>query len=280
MVYDVFMFFDELDMLEIRMNVLNPVVDFFVITEADTTQMGISKEMVFKKNEHRYSEFRDKIIYNPVYNAQMEFEDQWHREIYQKNECIKGLSGCSDDDIVIFSDLDEIPNPVKVLEAIEHFDTEKIYHFAQNLYYFYINYKNIDSSLLAACGEFSNIVEKKWLGSKLCSYKKLKETGCNNLRNRECVTDNAIRIPDGGWHFSYMGGERLGIYERIRSKLAAFSHSEFNRWRYYNRLSIWLSIRLGKDLMGRDARFKKVPIDHSYPVWLQEHCKDYPHLII
>lgn len=66
MIYDCFMFFDELDLLEIRMNILDPVVDFFVVTEATTTQMGQPKKMYFAENMSRFEKFKDKIIYNPV----------------------------------------------------------------------------------------------------------------------------------------------------------------------------------------------------------------------
>lgn len=66
MIYDCFMFFDELDLLEIRMNILDPVVDFFVVTESTTTLMAQPKKMYFAENMSRFEKFKDKIIYNPV----------------------------------------------------------------------------------------------------------------------------------------------------------------------------------------------------------------------
>ncbi len=280
MIYDTFMFFDELDMLEIRMNILDSVTDYFVITEADTTLVGTPKRMIFKDNEERYSKFRKKIIYHPIHTAGMVFEDQWNREAYQKNACIHGLQGCKDEDIIIFSDLDEIPNPDKVVEITKNFNTEIIYHFAQEMFYFYLNYKNIDGSLLAACGEFPGIKQKKWLGSKACSYRVIRETGCDNIRHKEAIQKNSVRVMEGGWHFTYMGGSKRKVQDRVKAKLAAFSHSEYNKWIYYNKASIWLSILTGRDLLGRGAKFKKVPIDKSYPQWLIDHYRDYPHLVL
>ncbi len=280
MIYDTFMFFDELDMLEIRMHILDLAVDYFVINEADTTLVGTPKNMIFKENEERFQRFKKKIIYHPIHNAGLEFEDQWHREIYQKNSCIDALKGCSGHDIVIFSDLDEIPNPEKILEYVPNFDPEIIYHFAQDMYYFFINYKNTDGSLLAACGEFPGVKDKKWLGSKMCSYSMLQKTGCDQIRHKEAIQKNSVRISDGGWHFTYMGGAKSKVQDRVRAKLAAFSHTEYNKWIYYNKVSIWLSIHAGRDLLGRGAKFKKVPLDESYPGWLTDHYKDYPHLVL
>ena len=282
MIYDCFMFFDELDLLEIRMNILDPVVDFFVVTEATTTQMGQPKKMYFAENMSRFEKFKDKIIYNPVDMGNIFFENQWSREVYQKNHCIDGLEKANSTDLVIFSDLDEIPNPRTLKKIIDNFDSEKIYHFAQEMYYFFINYKNVDGTLLSSTGEFPGINEPKWLGTKVCTYKMAKEYGLDALRHKEMITnnENAIRVADGGWHFTYMGGTKSSVQTRIKKKFGAFSHAEFNRWRYYNPINIYLSILMGKDLLGRGARFKKVSIDDTYPSWLVEHYKEYPHLIL
>lgn len=280
MVYDCFMVYDEMDMLEIRLNILAPVVDYFVITEATTTQIGSPKEMYYDKNRKRFVQFQDKIIYNVVDMAGMVFPDQWHREVFQKDHCIDGLKDAHDDDIIIFSDLDEIPNPDAVRKVVKEFDESKIYHFAQDMYYFFINYKSIDGKLLSSTGEFPGIKDKKWLGTKICSYKTIKRTGFDALRHKEMINENAVRIPDGGWHFTYMGGTGAKVHDRVKKKLSAFSHAEYNKWRYYNRLSIWLSIVMGKDLLGRDTKFKKVGIDENYPEWLRDNCPKYKHFIL
>ena len=282
MVVDSFMIFNELDMLEIRLNILNPYVDKFVITEATQTQMGHPKPMYFQNNKERFKKFEEKIVYNPIDMGSLSFPDQWHREQYQKNCCIYGIekTGVSDNDIVMFSDLDEIPNPITLQQIIDDFDPERIYHFAQDMFYFYLNYKNIDGSLLAACGDFPGVTDTKWLGSKLCSYKTLREFTCDGIRNKPAINENAVRVPDGGWHFTYMGGSGTPVQERIKEKLGAFSHSEFNKWRFYNKAWIKLSILLGRDLLGRNARFKKVPLDDTYPEWLRENASKYPHLIL
>jgi beta-1,4-mannosyl-glycoprotein beta-1,4-N-acetylglucosaminyltransferase len=241
--------------------------------------MGNPKEMYFAKHKSRFAEFKDKIIYNPVNMDGIEFEDQWHREVYQKNHCIDGLKDAMDDDIIIFSDLDEIPNPDIVRKVLSDFDDSKIYHFAQNMYYFFFNYKNVDGNLLSSAGEFPGIEDKKWLGTRVCTLKKVKQYGFDMLRDKKMLDENAVRVGDGGWHFTYMGGTNANVQERIRKKLSAFSHEEFNNWRFYNGFHIWWSIIRGRDFLGRDARFKKVKIDSSYPKWLMDNYKKYPHLM-
>lgn len=282
-VYDVFMFFNEVDLLEIRLNTLNELVDKFIITEANTTQMGEPHELCFLKEKDRFAQFSDKIVYNVVDTASLSFDSQWEREIYQKNHTIPENLQIRDEDIIIFSDLDEIPNPDKVKEVISLFDDNVIYHFAQRMFYFYVNYEDISHQLLASCGEFSEISasEKRWLGTKMCSYKILKRYTADGLRQKERLDNRAIRIADGGWHFSYMGGSSQAALDRIREKLKAFSHAtDLNKFRYKNAVIIWWKIKRGKDLFGRKAQFKKVEMKElEYPDFLIKNQGKYEHLI-
>ena len=118
MIYDCFPFFNELDILEIRLNTLYDTVDYFVITEANKTHTGKRKAYVFEQNKDRFSKFLDKIIYIKVDDFP-NFEDskasddgnKWMYENYQRDAIMKGLTNCKPDDIVIISDCDEIPNP-------------------------------------------------------------------------------------------------------------------------------------------------------------------------
>jgi len=274
------MLYDELDLLEIRLNILDPVVDFFVITEATTTQIGKEKKMYFEESKERFSKFAAKIIYNPIDMNGIDFENQWHRETYQKNQCINGVANAQNEDIVIFSDLDEIPDPNAIKRILERFQSDKIYHFAQELFYFFFNYKNIDGTLLSSSGEFPDVQEKKWLGSKLCTVQMAKKYELDTLRHEYMLREHAVRVENGGWHFSYMGGTQSSVQERIKNKLGAFSHSEFDKWKYYNIFHIWLSIHTGKDLLGRKAKFAKVPITENYPEWLRNNYKNYQHFVL
>lgn len=279
-IYDTMMFLNEVDLLSIRMNVLNDVVDYFVIVEANTTQTGIVRELLFPQYEHLFEKFKDKIIYYVCDNKNIEFESQWVREPYQKNQVIKAIANAEDDDIFMYSDLDEIPNPEKIIEIRNNFDKNVIYHFAQKMFNFYINYENVANKLLGEAGDFEFVDEKEWLGTRLCSVKKAREIGVYNLRIKDTLKQPSQRIDKGGWHFSYMGGYKASVKNRVKDKLKSFSHDEYNNPRLYCRIHLLRKIIFGRDFLGRDARFRKVPIDDSYPKWIREHYKEYPHLVL
>ena len=114
MVYDCFQFFNELDILKLRLHVMDPVVDRFVISEATETFSGKAKPLYYEENKEMFAEFADKIIHVVVDDTPQGYTHD--RDTFQKNAVGRGLKNCTDDDIIIFSDLDEIPNPEKVKE--------------------------------------------------------------------------------------------------------------------------------------------------------------------
>ena len=83
MKYDCFIFNHEVELLEIRFNILNDYVDKFIITEGDITFSGLPKESHFLKNKDRFKKWEDKIILNQI--KLPELEGPWHREIYSRN---------------------------------------------------------------------------------------------------------------------------------------------------------------------------------------------------
>ncbi|MDE6220450.1 MAG: glycosyltransferase, partial [Lachnospiraceae bacterium] len=176
MVYDCFQFFNELDILKIRLNVLDPVVDRFVISEATETFSGLKKPLYYEENKEMFVEFQDKIIHVVVDDTPRGADWGTHeRDTFQKNAVTRGLKDCTDDDIVIFSDLDEIPNPDKIREILQNFQEDKIYHFAQRLFYCYLNMEEVSGSLLSYAGEFEGVKRKKWIGTKMLSHRLLRE---------------------------------------------------------------------------------------------------------
>ena len=128
MIYDCFTFFNELDLLEIRLNILNEVVDKFVLVEATRTHRGNPKPLYFKENKKRFAPFLDKIIhivvdsYEPVekYIASKDSDPKlhsWAYENFQRHAIIHGLDDLKDEDSLIISDLDEIPTAEAVRRA-------------------------------------------------------------------------------------------------------------------------------------------------------------------
>ena len=207
MIYDCIPFFNELDILKLRMQILAPYVDRFVLEEASVTFSGEKKEMLFSKNREMFREFEDKIIYIAVENSPMSGVTTHERDKFQKNQLIRGMAGCKPDDIVIFSDVDEIPNPETLQEILKDFDPSKIYHLAQRMFYCFLNMEEVSGNLLSITGEFPGITQKQWLGTKICSFGNLPEKGIVYLRE---VAPGDLRSVRGLAFRLYGRGERRG----------------------------------------------------------------------
>ena len=278
MIYDCFQFFNELDMLKIRLNVMSPIVDKFVISEATETFSGLKKPLYYEENKEMFAEFADKIIHVVVDDTPEGYTHD--RDTFQKNAVTRGLKDCTDEDIIIFSDLDEIPNPEKIKEILKDFQEDKIYHFAQRLFYCYLNMEEVSGNLLSYAGEFEGVERKKWIGSKMCSYKLLREQNLmlGELRFPE-RKEIGIRIEDGGWHFGYMGGHgEKDIKKRVQEKVISAAHQEYNSKHVLNQVTD--QIKDGKDIFGRDAKFIRCEIDESFPCYIREHQEELSYLIM
>lgn len=278
MIYDCFQFFNELDMLKIRLNVMSPIVDKFVISEATETFSGLKKPLYYEENKEMFAEFADKIIHVVVDDTPEGYTHD--RDTFQKNAVTRGLKDCTDEDIIIFSDLDEIPNPEKIKEILKDFQEDKIYHFAQRLFYCYLNMEEVSGNLLSYAGEFEGVERKKWIGSKMCSYKLLREQNLmlGELRFPE-RKEIGIRVEDGGWHFGYMGGHgEKDIKKRVQEKVISAAHQEYNSKHVLNQVTD--QIKDGKDIFGRDAKFIRCEIDESFPCYIREHQEELSYLIM
>ena len=140
MVYDTFTFFNELDLLEIRLNELNDVVDKFVLTEATLTFQGKPKPLYFNENKQRFKSFEGKIIHVVVDQyPENPADNSWIYEHHQRDMIAKGLRNCLPEDTIIVSDIDEIPDPEKVKSTLTS-DAIKI--FKQRMFYYFLNCEN------------------------------------------------------------------------------------------------------------------------------------------
>jgi beta-1,4-mannosyl-glycoprotein beta-1,4-N-acetylglucosaminyltransferase len=162
MLYDCFTFLNELDLLEIRLNILNEVVDKFVIVEATRTFSNQLKPLFFADNKERFRRFSDKIIH-VVVDTYPPIESAWTIEQYQRNCIANALTACHDDDVILISDLDEIPRPEKIRE---YRDTQGIKVFEQSMFYYFLNYLNVTDPIWPQ-------------GTKMLSYHDFRTgTGC------------------------------------------------------------------------------------------------------
>lgn len=278
-VYDCFQFFNELDLLKLRLNVLDPVVDKFVIVESTVTFSGQPKPLYYDENKDLFKEFHGKIIHIIVSDTpDGPGVSPFDRDVFQKNARSRGLAGCSKDDLIMYSDLDEVPNPAKIKEILASFDPEKIYQFAQRQFYFYLNLEEVSGKLLSYAGDFAGVKHKQWLGTYLFRLGLLDRFPLAELRVNK-TPERSVRVADGGWHFTYMGGSKdEDVSARVAHKIKSAAHQEFNTTKILSKIG--KNIAGKKDVFGRSSKFKRVEIDGTYPEYLLKNLTLFEHLIM
>lgn len=221
-IYDCFLFYNELDLLELRLNELNDVVDKFVLVESDTTFTGIPKRYYYNENKDRFKKFEDKIVHLMVTGSPVT-GSPWDAETYQRNSIYDGLKTCTPQDVVMISDVDEIPN----VEAIRGYEGSKGVSLLQQRTSFY--YLNCVSNFF-------------WWNAKIGLWQDVQKETASEIRA------NNVRpvIENGGWHFTCLGGE-----DAILNKLNAFSHQELNTDHFRDRQSLARKIKNGWDMYDR-----------------------------
>lgn len=283
MVIDCVPFFNEIDILKLRLGILDPYVDKFIIEEANMTFSGEAKELCFEKNKELFKDYLDKITY-VVVDDTPKVAKSHERDYFQKNHLVEGLKkvGATEDDVIIFGDVDEIPNPVVLERIVKEFDKTKVYHLAQRNFYAFLNMEEKSGKLLSITGEFPEIAQedKKWLGTKITSMINIPKEGIVRLRDLVKPEDpRSVRISEGGWHFGYMGGHHAtNPVDRIGTKVRAAAHQEYNDREVLAETMDRLV--LGQDIFGRDARFERVEVDDSFPAYLRENISEYDFLVM
>lgn len=255
MVIDVFSYNGELDLLKLRLNILSPFVDKFIVVEAKTTFCGDSKLLHFSKQEQLFKQWWNKLDYyvvdenyskeeieeatlSPYTNA----DPRWIREFLQKEALQKALihNNVKDDDIVYIGDVDEIwtptiPTTPKKLKL--------------RVYTYYLN----------------NLSTEEFWGTIVTFYKDIKGKCLNNIRN-----DISLRTHEyHGWHFTNQGGIMA-----VDKKLV----DQYNNETFNPVVRGLLTQRFGiKDFIGRNFTF--IVDESHWPHYLKEHRREYKHLL-
>ena len=252
-VIDSFIFYNELDMLKFRLNELNDIVDYFVIVECTKTFANADKELYFENNKEQFSKYLDKIIHIIVKENIPVSSDPWEREKYQRNCIDDGIKklNLNIDDIVIISDLDEIPDVNTVLNFKNNI-IDDICTLEMDFYYYNINCQFAD----------------KWHQSKICNYGTYVKY---NTPNTILKLPPGQVIKNGGWHLSYFGD-----IEFIKNKVKNFSHQEYNNENILNDDRIKKQIQNNDDLFGRSYSINYIDIkDNPYLPYKYEEFKDF-----
>lgn len=281
MIYDTFLFFNEFELLELRLRELAGVVDRFVVVESPRTHSNQPKPLWFAGNRERFREFDSQIIHvvvdddptalaawTPAGRSRFAIED------HDRRSMSRGLKGCRPDDVILTGDVDEIPRAASLRSAVDRLRFQdsalsrlwsaflrqpvfvnharnlyrkwhpRVTVFEHRMYYYFLN---------CAC-----VNRPWWPGTRMAFYRDF--TSGYDLRRW-----GGRRVPDAGWHFSFMGG-----IDRIRAKIAAYAHQEYNRPEFTDPAEIARRIGPGKDLFGDGTELQWVDVDESFPSLVRE----------
>ena len=264
-IYDCFQYFNEDHIVDLRLNILNQYVDYFVISESTKTHQGENKKINF--DIKKFSKFKDKIKFIVAdYNESINFKNHTGGESpieqHQRNSLIKGIEDASSEDLIILSDSDEIPDLTKLIEINNN---KKFIAFSQKMFMYKMNLQNIE--------------ESNWIGSKITKKKNI--TTMQNLRNLKFkkypfwrFDKKNLQTIRGGWHFSF-----LQTPEQILKKIKSFSHGEFNM-KNVNEKNIEEKILKNQDIFGRGITLKKIELDSSYPNYILKNKEKFSKWII
>ena len=287
LIFDVFLMYNELDLLELRLETLYDYVDYFVLTEVDETFVHTTKPMFYSENRDRFAKYADKIIYNPITDSEIKelrktfnfsnlelslphkhlgklpskLPESRLMEMAHRDAGIVALSKIAKKgDIIFTSDVDEIINP-EIIKQTKSLNLSKPIYLEMDWYMYWI----------------TNKCDQKWYGTVVCDYEVLKKYSIDNLRIAMARDENS-KVPgeiikSGGWHFSYMGG-----YKVIKDKMDVLGWQGFRALasRILERLGIlnWKkTIAAGNSILLQDKNFHEVEVDSSYPLPMLKNKK-------
>ena len=259
-IFDCVTFFQENFITNFRFEVLDQVVDYFVVCESRFDHRGNKKELNFKLANPRYKE---KIIYLVLERPFKKNNNIWQNQAEQREHIISGLHHADSNDYIMFSDPDEIPRP----ELLKNINIKKKYGiFLQNIYCYKFN--------------LFNRYESPWEGTRICKKKNL--NSINYMRQKikkknlnspfwKFYKEKSIQIiENGGWHFN-----SLLSPEEISKKLKTFAHSEFSDEKFSSVSVIKEKMSKGIDLFERNHEYEEVEIDNSFPDYLIKNINKY-----
>ncbi len=263
MIYDVCTFNGEADLLDIRLNILNPVVDQFLIIEFRETFSGKQKKLKYPPIFRRYTKFFKKITYyslpesiymeyanlaNVSPNVPKGGPEHWAREFCQK-ESIKWTLAClRDTDTVMIGDVDEIVAPEHYQEP---FDT--ITKFKLRVYTYYLNNRSSE--------QFWGPIRAKW-GD-------IKDDCLNHVRNGSSEKNTHY---EQGWHFTSIGG-----HDKVKEKLTdSYTQDSYAHPTVIENLKD--NIANQRDFLGRGFTYRRD--ESEWPTYLTKNRKKYEHLCL
>ena len=261
-IFDCTTFYQSNVLFELRFHTLKNIVDHFVICESNLTHSRRRKEFLF--NYKKWKKYKDKIIYIKLTDIPKNLNGHSLLQ-FQAEQINRGLVKADDNDLIIYSDEDEIVNP-KILKTFLY-NKFKYGVFMQNSYYYKFNIQSKTEG------------HGNWPGSRICqkknliSFTKLKLLKIKNLKYSFWRFDKEKSIQlikQGGWHFTY-----LMTPKNISMKINDMVYQNLNIKKYNSIKLIKKKIECLEDLFDRGFILKKVKIDKTFPTYLKENIKYY-----
>jgi len=246
-IIDGIMFFNELSTLDMRLHELDDVVDYFIIVESMSTHSGKPKPLHYEVNKSLFTKFHSKIIHHVV-DGKPRPKGLWDRMFPHRNaiefqqrsailDGVKKVPGLKPDDIVFYSDADEVPNPASLDKDM--FTGDNIVVLNQRYFFYDFGCENL----------------RGWPGPTGMTYRQFAKANLNKLRKRKnrAKLSGVINFPEqvskdnhGGWHCSNFGG-----VDRIVTKLESFTHRKYDQDKYKDKKLLEQSIKERKDWIHR-----------------------------
>ena len=229
------------------------------------TTKGIKKKINFNLKSNIYKNKIIHLIHDKPFNIK---NNAWQNQAEQREYIFNTLKSAEDEDYIMFSDPDEIPDP----NTLRQLNLKKKYGiFLQKMYCYKFNVFNQH--------------ESPWEGTRICKKKNLKSI--NYMRQKVLLKNlkqpfwkiykekNIESFEDGGWHFN-----SLLTPEEISLKLKTFAHTEFSKPEYSDVNIIKENIQQNRDLFKRNLTYKKVALDNTFPKYILENKKELNYWIL
>jgi len=259
--FDCFMFFNELDLLELRLMELYDHVDRFVLVEGNRTHVGNPKEFIYENNKERFKQWADKIIHVKVEDFPPDRpENPQFLENFHRNQILRGLTEAKPGDRIMVSDIDEIPN----MEIVkQHLDYPGWIHFKCDLFYYYVNNKTANG--------FGGVVMSPF--ELIHNPQRMRLMAIRKSAWWDWMTTENV-ITHAGWHYSYLGGA-----ERVKFKANNILEGHNSAGLVGSVEDVAEKIKNQKDLYNRrSSRYKQsfVDIANNKPKSLDKWLKIHP----
>jgi len=260
-IYDCFTFYNEFDLLEIRLEELYDKVDQFVIVESNQTFTNNKKPWNFELNKNRYVKYIDKITYIQVTDMPGS-ANPWDNEFHQRNAIVRGILDADSNDVIIVSDVDEIPraDSIDLLRNSE----QLIFGLRMPLYNFKFNYMRKTPGQYDVWG----------MAARRSVFETITPNSLREMRFSlsnlpyQYVNDGCQLIEHAGWHFGY-----LGDIEYLKDKARSFSHQEINTPEFFAQLDIEASIAERKEWNRKEsAQYEIVKLDNYFPAGVKNYA--------